>query len=332
MPTHDDFTSIIPDVVGMYGLWPYGEPEPVTGGTLNWNFHVRTDGGEFFVRRYRDDLDVRGILGEHALTKWIAERGIPAPVPATVPERGTIAMIGSGNWALFPWVDGVVRERGTLTPAQATTLGMAHGAIQAILAEYPPEFADRPANTWDKGQSLKLLGRIRKVAAERHAEPWMQDHLASQAASLERLDVLPPAAFNSLPRQVLHGDFHDHQVLWDGDDIVAVVDWELFRTDARVWELIRSLAFSQLLDSPRLEDYLFGYRRFIQLSEAECRLGLKLWWQSRIVGLWAWAEYFLAGNERVAKFLPEIAREFTRIQDGAWQSGIEERFTEAATG
>ncbi|MGB4862748.1 MAG: hypothetical protein WBO97_09825, partial [Tepidiformaceae bacterium] len=79
-------------------------------------------------------------------------------------------------------------------------------------------------------------------------------------------------------------------------------------------------------------DYLFGYRRFVQLSEEECRLGLKLWWQSRIVGLWAWAEYFLAGNERVAKFLPEIVREFQSIEDGASRLVIEERFIRAATG
>ncbi len=332
MPTHDDYAGLVTDVLGMYGLWHEGEPEPVAGGSLNFNFHVRSDGGEHFLRRYRDTLELPRILGEHALVKWAAERGIPAPIPETVPERGTIATIAGGNWALFPWVDGIVRERGSLTPSQAHTLGSAHGAVQATLAPYPSLPDERPTLVWDKAQSLDLLGRIAKVASERNAEAWMQEHLARQSAALESLDVLPPSAFESLPRQVLHGDFHDHQVLWDGDEIVAIVDWEIWRTDARVWEVIRSLAFSQLLDSALLDDYLTGYRQFIQLSEDECRLGLKLWWQSRVVGVWAWAEYFLAGNERVSKFLPEVVREFQNVQDEAWRSNIEERFVKAAIG
>ncbi|MGE3075794.1 MAG: phosphotransferase enzyme family protein [Dehalococcoidia bacterium] len=330
MPTHDDYIGLVPDVLGMYGLWPYGDPEPVAGGSLNFNFHTYSDGGEHFLRRYRDNLELPRIMGEHALVKWVAERGIPAPVPESVPEKGTVAVMGGGHWALYPWVEGVVRERGSLTAEQAHLLGSVHGAIQAILAGYPSDPNERPQLTWDKAQSLELLQRLRIVAAERNAEHWMQEHLAAQAAHLESLEVLPPSAFASLPRQVLHGDFHDHQVMWDGDQIVAVVDWEIWRTDSRIWEVIRSLSFSQMLESPRMEDYLAGYRKFVQLGEDEIRLGFKLWWQSRVVGMWAWAENFLAGNERVAKFLPEIASEFKNLQDAAWRSAIEDRFIKAA--
>lgn len=331
MPGHEDFANLIPDVVGRFGLWPLGEPIPVTSGTLNWNFAVETDGGRKFVRRYRDDLLLDRIRGEHALVVWLAERGVPVPVPAQTPaDESIIQMVG--RWAVFDWVEGEVLPRGSLTPSQARTLGMAHGRIQSLLAGHPLSAGATMQMHWDKAESLALLQQVRTVAPRSGAETWVLGALAKQQALLEAMDVAPPKSFQSLPAQVLHGDFHDHQVLWEGDAIAAVADWELWHTDPRVWEVIRSLSFSQLLDTPLLEEYLAGYREHVSLSEGECRLGLRLWWQSRVVGLWAWSAYFLQGNTRVAKFLPAMAEELGRVADEAWKARIEERFVRAATG
>ena len=331
MPTHDDFVSVIPDVVGAFGYWPMGEPQAVTGGTLNWNFRVPTDGGDYFVRRYRDDLETQRIRGEHALVRWVAERGVPAPLPEAVEDRSLIE-IGGGRWSIFPWIEGEVGGRGTLTPAQATTLGALHGYTQAVLATHPLSEDARMWLNWSKEQSLEMLRRVSRAARDQRAEPEIQGAIDRQFATLEQMDVLPPSAFASLPAQLIHGDFHDHQVLWDGDNIAALVDWEVWRTDSRIWELVRSLAFSQLLDSPRLEDYLAGYREHVRLSEEECRLGLRLWWQSRTVGLWAWQAYFLDGNTRVSRFFPALVAEHDKLANEGWRSGIEERFVKAAVG
>ncbi|MFN8618743.1 MAG: phosphotransferase [Dehalococcoidia bacterium] len=332
MPTHADFAPFVADVIGRLGYWPYSDPEPVTGGTLNWNFGIETEGERLFVRRYRDDLPPTRIRAEHALLRWVSERGIPAPVPYKTETDETVLSIAGGNWSVFPWVEGEVRERGTLTAAQAGMLGVVHGATQAVLAEHPSSAGASMWLSWSKEESLALLAKVTDAARATSAEGWMLEALDLQVRLLESLDVLPPAAFQSLPRQLLHGDFHVAQVLWDGDDIVAVTDWEVSRGDPRVWELVRSLAFSRLLDSPLATDYLHGYRRFIQLSEEEARLGLRLWWQSRVVGLWAWQAYFLDGNQRAEQFLRATAAELQRLDKPGWREAIEERFVAAACG
>lgn len=332
MPSHADFSETVPDIIGRFGFWPHSAPEPVAGGSLNWNFGVDAEGERLFVRRYRDGVTIERVRAEHALTGWVAERGIPAPVPFKTDAGESVLAMAGGLWAVHPWVDGVVRERGSLTAAQAELLGAAHGATQAVLAEHPDSSNAALAMSWDKGESLEWLGRIIEAAEARTAEPWMLSGLHRQLSMLRDWEVLPPGGFGSLPAQLLHGDFHDHQVLWDGDEIVAIVDWELCGPNPRSWELIRSLAFSQFLGAPGMEAYLAGYRRFIHLSEAECRLGLRLWWQSRVVGLWAWAKYFLEGDERVAKFLPQVVTELEHVADEGWRAGIEERFVRAACG
>ena len=330
MPTHADYASAIPDVLGRFGYWPIGDPRPVPGGTLNWNFRAGSDGGDWFVRRYRDDLETSRILGEHQLVRWAEERGVPAPVPERTPDDTTVVHMLGGRWAVYPWIEGETRPRGTLDTEAARTLGALHGYTQAVLSSHPDSAEATLSMKWDKGESVLLLDRIIAAAMEQDAEDWVLAGLRKQAAMLDALDVLPPSAFSSLPAQILHGDFHDQQVIWQGSNIAALVDWEVWRTDPRVWELVRSMAFSLILESPNLEPYLEGYRAFMRLSEEECRLGLRLWWQSRLVGVWAWAAHFLQGNERVGAFFPAMVAELKRLDTPGYTQRIEERFVAAA--
>ncbi|MBE0610288.1 MAG: phosphotransferase [Dehalococcoidia bacterium] len=329
MAAHSDVANLIPVVLGLHGLWPFEPGEPVAGGTLNWNFSVHTDGGRKFVRRYRHDIATDRIRGEHDLLFWLAERGVPVAVANETPGGATIVDVGSGRWAVFEWVEGEVPPRGSLTRARALMLGRAHGRLQELLAGHPLSSAAVMSTRWDKGESLALLERVRDSAA-RDADRRVQAVIAKQVKALELLEVLPPEAFAALPAQLLHGDFHDQQVIWQGESIVAIVDWEMWKTDVRVWELVRSLAFSNLLDSPLMEEYLAGYREHIRLSEEECRLGLRLWWQSRLVGLWVWAAYFLQGNERVRSLFPAAIEDVNRATDEPWKAALEDRFVRAA--
>jgi Ser/Thr protein kinase RdoA (MazF antagonist) len=329
---HADFAGLIPDVIGRFGLWPQSEPVAVPGGTLNWNFRIETDGGSYFVRRYRDNLETERIKGEHELLRWAEERGVPVALPEETPDDLSLVQIAGGRWAIFPWIDGGVRPRGSLSSGEAQTLGALHGYVQSVLAQHPTSDGARMKMTWDKAQSIELLGVVAAAAERSGAEGWIRDGIAKQHRMLDGLEVLTPEAFASLPVQLLHGDFHDQQVIWQGDAIAALVDWEIWHCDPRAWELVRSLAFSLLLDSPLLEDYLRGYRHFVQLSEDECRLGLRLWWQSRVVGLWAWRAHFLEGNERVKDFFPAMISELDNVADEQWKSSIEERFVRAARG
>lgn len=329
MSPHSDGANLLPVVLGLYGLWQLGPGEPIAGGTLNWNFSVHTDSGHKFVRRYRDDIATDRIQGEHDLLSWLAEQGVPVAVANETPGGATFVEVGKARWAVFDWVEGEVLPRGTLTPARARMLGAAHGRTQALLAGHPLSSGAVISMRWDKGESLRLLERVKEAAAG-DADPRVRAAIARQADALGSLDVLPPEAFAHLPAQLLHGDFHDEQVIWQGDSVVAVVDWEMWKTDLRVWELARSLTFSNLLDSPLLEEYLAGYREHVRLSEEECRLGLRLWWQSRLVGLWVWAACFLQGNDRVRSLFPAAIEDVNRAADEPWKAAQEDRFVRAA--
>ena len=219
---------------------------PVPGGTLNWNFEVTTKSRKLFLRCYRQNLEIERIRGEHALTSWAAQRGLPAPAPLPTATGSTLVEWEGRAWAVFPWVEGLPVPRGSLNPVQAEALGDLHGRTQAILADHEASSGAAMHMRWDKAQSLALFDKVIDAARSRPTEGWLLAGLARQRDMLASLRVHPPEYFSELPCQVLHGDFHDQQVLFQGDAAVALVDWEIWHTDPRAWEVVRSLAFSRL--------------------------------------------------------------------------------------
>ncbi|MEO6043193.1 MAG: phosphotransferase [Tepidiformaceae bacterium] len=329
MLNHESLEPTIPVVLGRWGITAPERVSPVPGGTLNWNFDVRTANSRFFLRCYRANLASERIDGEHRLVEWVGERGIPVAVPIAALDGERLLSVGEDRWSLFPWIDGVSIGRGALSRRQARALGAMHGRVQAVLATHPDSETAQFSMRWDKRQSLNALKRLVSVGKQRGVEVWIIEGMERQRRLLESTDVEPPEHFASLPCQLLHGDFHDQQVLFAGDGIRAVVDWEIWHSDPRAWELIRSLAFSQLLDSPLLEDYLAGYREHVQLSEGELQLALTLWFQSRLVGLWAWWAYLMEGNERVEEFFPSMLAELDLVTGERWTASIRSRVVKA---
>jgi homoserine kinase type II len=328
-----DWEHLTPLAEGAVRHWLGKSPEAlvrVEGGTLNWNFRVVTGGRDFALRCHRDNLESERILGEHALLAWAAARGIAVPV--AIPSRSgpTLVEADGHRWSFALWLPGAHVPRGILSSAQAWALGEMHGRIQTHLATHPDSLDAGLTLRWDIDESKRTLGRLIGVASERGEEPWIVEALARQRDLLGAMTPLTPEDITTLPRQLVHGDFHDQQVLFEGDEVWAVLDWEIWRTDPRAWELVRSLSFSKVMDSPRLEDYLRGYHEHIRLGEDEARLALRLWFQSRIAGTWAWSACFVEGNDRVRDFFPDMVAELDRITTPGWTEGIADRLVRAA--
>ncbi len=311
---------------------PVAGVQPIEDGTLNWNFHVATNAGDYVLRCHRDNLESERIEGEHALLAWVVERGIPAPVPVLARSGQTLIEGGGHRWSLARRLPGRHVPRGTFAAAQARALGEMHGKLQSLLASHPESQDAGMTLQWDIESSKRALAKLVEIASERGEEEWVVAALRRQRELLDGLEVLTTADVVGLPRQLLHGDFHDQQVLVSGNEVSAVLDWEIWRTDPRAWELVRALSFSKILNSPRQEDYLAGYCQHIRLTEDEARLALRLWFQSRIVGVWAWWACFVEGNERVRDFFPDMAAEVERVADPAWCEAATVRFVLAACG
>jgi homoserine kinase type II len=232
---HADLETAVPRVLAAWGIDRTSSVATVPGGTLNFNFDVNADASRYFLRCYRSNLETERIMGEHALLEWVAQREIPAAVPISTADGGSVVEVDGRRWALFPWMPGQPFPRGELSPVAARSLGAVHGRIQAVLAQHPESHAATMGMRWDKAQSLGALARVISIAEGRAEADWVLDGLRRQRGLLEDLEVWTPDRFASLPCQVLHGDFHDQQALFVDDVVSAIVDWEIWHTDPRAW-------------------------------------------------------------------------------------------------
>ncbi len=324
-------SSTIDAVLARYGLERDGEPVPIVNGTLNDNYRVETSTGPVFVRRHRADRDREHIAGEHQVIAFAADHGIPVSAPLQAPGGATVVDHGESIFAVFPWIEGNTPRRGSVAVAEAYALGEMHSRIHAAFASHPGSGGATFQMRWDKDETLRLLTRCLELAESRNEGVEVQEALAFQRHLLEHTPIEPPAHFAALPCQLTHGDYHAEQVLFAADGTVAAVtDWELYQQTSRIWEVIRSLSFSQLLHTPAAEEYLHGYREHARLAEDEIRLGVQLWWQSRVNGAWVWSAHFLQGNERVRQLFSSVVPELQQLASPESRKRLAERLIAAS--
>ena len=99
-----------------------------------------------------------------------------------------------------------------------------------------------------------------------------EDLLADIRETAHKLRCLSPA----LPRQLIHRDFHAGNLLFEGDRLTGLLDFELVRTDFRVFDLAYLLS-STLGDNWRQPAYWQRFLRFAHTcagaygpTESEC--------------------------------------------------------------
>jgi homoserine kinase type II len=229
----------------------------VERGSVNSNFTVEGGGEKLFLRVY-EEQDAVGAAREIALVAWLAERGIPTPVARARRDGARLGTLAGKPAALFPFVRGEMSCQRGLTVARMTAVG---DVLARLHLARPPEL-------WPTrfGPSA-LATRLDRIASDaRHGA--LAAPLRAQLA--EAVAALDPNA----PRGLVHGDVFRDNVLWEGERITAVLDFESASEGTFAYDLaVTSLAFGFGDDfEPALVRALFaGYEARRPLAGSERR-------------------------------------------------------------
>jgi aminoglycoside phosphotransferase (APT) family kinase protein len=109
-------------------------------------------------------------------------------------------------------------------------------------------------------------------------------------------DHSPPA---HLAAQVIHGDYHDANVLFTGDRLVGVLDWEKAGGGDPAAEVVRAVHLSFDLAPKQTSAFVSGYRSRRELSDTELDDGAFRYGYGRDRSVWLFKELYLQGNERL---------------------------------
>jgi homoserine kinase type II len=272
-------TADVDRALRSYDLGTVRTVKPASHGAVNETAFAETSGGRYVIRRNQRKLGRASLELRHQLLAWLRSRGFPAP--RLVPARsGDMAVEVDGRLVeVFTFIDG--DEFNPDRPAHLSGAG-------AILARYHravEDFPDAPPPAGPRYTPASLMGLTERLM-QRDIMGELTEPLSwydRRAAELRR--ALPDSAYAALPHVLIHGDLHRDNLIFRGDTVAALIDFDQVTVDARIVDLADALVdlavgaeppdwfpwgvYAGPLDPARARTLLSGYESFAPLSPGE---------------------------------------------------------------
>ena len=240
-------TPVPTGAIEALGRWDVGEPatlSPLPGGSSSSpKFVVHAPRGEFVLKcRALHAADAERIAFAHALMLATAGQGVPVAMPVPSRSGGHHERVDDRSWELFPFIDG---ERWSRHPGQARSAGEALGCLHAAGLDLVWHGHVQAASYHGNLQVLEALRRVPRAVLK--VEPDVE--VAGLSTACERLAeayieasaAVEEVGYAQLDSQVVHGDFHPGNVIFQGDRVASVIDFDAARLEPAVVDFANGL-------------------------------------------------------------------------------------------
>ncbi|MEV6987495.1 phosphotransferase [Sphaerisporangium sp. NPDC051017] len=323
-----DLSADLPILARAFRLRSASVCRYLTDGWMNRNWEITADRDRYVLKRI---LDISAAMARniHAALSFVAERSVPVCVPLRSSAGDTVVEVDGRAYCLVSWVDGFHRTGCDLSFSAVARLGRLVGEIHQALAQLPCGYGFPPASSVvatranDKEQTVESIKRVER-AIKSLAEPIPYDLLVLSLLRrrLELLDLhghLRPSSRAAGPAGWVHGDLNHRNLLFRGERVVAVLDWDRMRVSTYADEVVKAgqaLFGSEVgvLDLNRIAVFVAAYRSVVAVERAALSDALsRLLWK-RLTDVWPAEFRYLRAepSERIAGLFPpgELALEW----------------------
>lgn len=226
-----------------YGLSSVDNMAPLKGGTANSNFLVEAAGGRLVlrVRNLHYSKESR-VLYEQAYLMHLSSKGLPVPVPKKTKD-------GSG----FVWHEGRICELFTFlegAPFDPTnyedlrSAGLFLGKLHNASSDFTPPYSKNVPRYDDPYLSMLMLDSLDNTLTPTEiGENVTEDirYLKNQLNKVMR--ELPDAVYCSLPKAVIHGDFHPANLRFRDHAVSALFDFDWVSMQPRLRDVADGILY-----------------------------------------------------------------------------------------
>jgi len=227
-------------VLTHYDLGAFRACRPVGHGYVNDNWFLETTTGWYFLKRRHPSLrDPARIRAQHALMDHLRRIGFPVPVVHRTRTGNTFLQLCGEIYEVHECIPGELCDptRSAHFVAAARTLGWYHEAVRGF--DHP--VFHRLRKRYTSTRLMEILEGLTETWRE-HLTPEIRALLAELRRHARDL-AHRFREFDSLPELVIHGDYYAENLIFRGDTLVGVVDYDRARWTWRVEELAEAVIY-----------------------------------------------------------------------------------------
>lgn len=255
-------------------------------GGKSQHHYVATSRGEYVLRRSYRSKTVGAILFEHSLIRHLRQNGFPAPELVPTVGGGTWLSLDGRLYSMSVFVRGTSYQQGNREHLRQVAWALA-SYHRAAASFRPPCLGVAtpflPHGLAKRLQELSSWERPSGTAVDGH--PLLRDALACVPFLVEKgreaLRLLEET-YPQLPPAVIHGGCRRGSAIFDGDRLVAMLDFDSARLEARALDLAVAVhdlgkvydepgspTHKVALDLDRVREFLAAYQELSPLDPAE---------------------------------------------------------------
>ncbi len=271
------------DVKRALSLYNLGELRSVCAaahGLVNETAFAETSTGRYVIRRNQRRLGRASLTLRHQLHAWLSAHEIPCPriIPAINGE--TSVEIDGRIFEVATFLSG--EDYCPTRPAQSASVGAVLADYHEAVQGFPGQPSPQPPR-YNPSILLGLTERLlqRDVLGDLTLQLSWYDRRAAELHAR-----LTDADYDKLPHVVIHGDVHRDNMLFLGDDVSALLDFDQVTIDARIVDVADALVdfaqgqppqnwspwgvYAGPLDTERARLLLDSYDTISPLTKGEC--------------------------------------------------------------
>jgi homoserine kinase type II len=278
----------------------------VPEGATNRVYRVACADRVVYLRVYKR-FDRAMALREHALIRHVRGTGLPAPLPIVASSGESVVERDGQLAALYEAAPGAQIAPGSARLQHARAAGEALARLHQATAGLPDVGYTPRTFGWDGATWVERLNVVESAIRARGegnaGDAWALRRIAAQREWLSDA-ACAHSAVPRFPPQVVHGDYHDANLFFEGDRVSGIIDWEQAAFLPRAYEVVRACFFMFRLAPLLSQAFLLAYRSVSELSAAELADGAAIWGCNADHHVWPLEEVYLHGNERARRFIP----------------------------
>ncbi len=250
------------DAVEILQAYDLGHARSLTrlhSGFANLNYQLTTDRQNILLRVCNEQSDDR-IRYEMSLLEHLRTKDFPAAYPIPRTDGGFTTGHPLGTIVLYQFIPGQEPESNPMTVAEA---GQAVARLNSV--------KDWSGLERRNGLDLDLCHRVIEDYDEApHKYPVLFEFFRKETSFLE------DALRENLPVGLIHGDVFPDNTIFQGNQLLAIIDWEEACTDRLLIDVavtINGFCFiDNRFDESLMQSFLKGYESIRRLTDQEKEL------------------------------------------------------------